>query len=613
MFRLLFPPRKPRGARPIRRFRPTLEGLEARFCPTGGGWPPTEFPTGVTVLAHQVDGPTQTVELIGSVQGTGTGHRVVEFSGPVAPGTQAVTDAFGNFSLLAQAVSADPIVVTVSYGGATASTSVLVANMAPTIGQFMAVAGPGNLWTFQGTVLDELPQGLTVTFGGSPVSLQGQTAVVGPDGTFSLTVQLNDQLSDNGVVTAQVLQDWWGLASAPATSFVTQHHPSGVQVNAVVVDGATRTVLLSGVVFGESAGNRLVTFAGAVAPGAETMTDAFGNFALVTQATSAGQITASVTYGGVTESSTVLLSNSAPTITEFTALAGPGNVWTFQGRVLDEHAAGLTVTFGGEPMSLQGQTALVGADGWFTLNLQLNGSPTDDGLVSARVFEDWWGLGSDPAWVAVLQQPPLPPPPPPAPPPPPPASPPDPPPPPMMGMPTGLTLMVAYGPGRTITISGQVLGAEVGNRVVELSGVVPNGTQATTDGTGHFSVTVEVPRLGNIVGTVSYNGTTVTEQITMTNNAPTITDFVAIAGPANIWTFQGRVTDESHHNLTVMFGGEPDSIQGHTATVEEDGWFYLTLELDGTQNDNGEVHASVTDWWGRISNFVSTRVFQAGV
>ena len=75
----------------------------------------------------------------------------------------------------------------------------------------------------------------------------------------------------------------------------------------------------------------------------------------------------------------------------------------FTGQVNATYAQGLTVTFGGQLATLQGQTytATVAADGTFTLYVNLTGGSADTGLATAQIMTDNWGLQSNLASVNV--------------------------------------------------------------------------------------------------------------------------------------------------------------------------------------------------------------------
>ncbi len=91
--------------------------------------------------------------------------------------------------------------------------------------------------------------------------------------------------------------------------------------------------------------------------------------------------------------------NAAPRIEDFVGEEGPGRVWTFTGRVVDEAPGGLTVTFGGIP-SLAGQTTITAADGSFSKTVVLQ--PGEEGYATA-VTVDAAGLSSNVARYFVSQ------------------------------------------------------------------------------------------------------------------------------------------------------------------------------------------------------------------
>jgi len=91
--------------------------------------------------------------------------------------------------------------------------------------------------------------------------------------------------------------------------------------------------------------------------------------------------------------------NKKPVIEDFSALEGPGRVWTFAGRVVDESPGGLTVTFSGIP-SLVGQTAVTAADGTFETLIILNAG--EQGWAKAKTV-DAQGLASEEALYFVRQ------------------------------------------------------------------------------------------------------------------------------------------------------------------------------------------------------------------
>jgi hypothetical protein len=228
--------------------RPVLEALERRDCPSALGMQPAQelwyllntapprTPAasimkpkdliggggGGILLSLQLAYNTQnSVTLSGTVEDGFTSNQGVSvyFSGE-ATGT-AVTGAGGSFSLTTNAsglgvVSAYAVDST-GHQSNTARVTISVA--APVISNFTAVEEEGQMFTFSGNVTAQSAPGLTITFGGIP-SLQNQTTTVQANSTFSFSVQLNSDGSDNGTATAQVLSDWWGQQSNVATTSV---------------------------------------------------------------------------------------------------------------------------------------------------------------------------------------------------------------------------------------------------------------------------------------------------------------------------------------------------------------------------------------------------------
>jgi len=91
---------------------------------------------------------------------------------------------------------------------------------APQIVSFGAVEVVGGVWDFTGTVIDANPAGLTVSFGGEPVSLQGASTTTEANGNFIYATMLNTNGSDNGTATAQTT-DGQGYVSNLAMCEVT--------------------------------------------------------------------------------------------------------------------------------------------------------------------------------------------------------------------------------------------------------------------------------------------------------------------------------------------------------------------------------------------------------
>jgi hypothetical protein len=241
------------------------------------------------------------------------------------------------------------------------------------ITQFTATIVQGHTVNLTGTISDSNPASVSLSFSG----VASGSVTANSNGQF----QLQTQASSLGTVTAlgtdgdKVTSSAQTTVSAPAPTFsnlaATQSGPNKqITVTGTVSSGANLTVTLSGIVSGS------------------VTTGTNGTFSFKGTASNTGQVNLSVTdTWGQTGTGAVQLTNNAPTITNFTATNNGYGIWTFQGKVNDEWAPGLTVTFSGLT-PLQGATVTVGNDGWFSYSVQLG--PTDTGLVVASVT-DWYG------------------------------------------------------------------------------------------------------------------------------------------------------------------------------------------------------------------------------
>ncbi|MBY0457135.1 MAG: hypothetical protein K2V38_07350 [Gemmataceae bacterium] len=75
-------------------------------------------------------------------------------------------------------------------------------NAAPRVVNFKAIGGVGTWFTFQGKVLDANPGGLTVTLGGSPVTIRGQKLTTDANGNFEKAFELTNRNDDGGEASA---------------------------------------------------------------------------------------------------------------------------------------------------------------------------------------------------------------------------------------------------------------------------------------------------------------------------------------------------------------------------------------------------------------------------
>ncbi len=232
-----------------------------------------------------------------------------------------------------------------------------------------------------GSVNDERPSSVTVTFGGQ------MTGAIHPDsnGYFSYTAVAGGL----GTVTA-VATDDESLTSNTATADISSNAPS---VSLMVQPLGGRHVRITGTVQDESPGGLTVTLGGVVSGTTTTWSD--GHFSVDLDATALGTVTAVVSdaWGLTSSQAATQLSVPPPSISDFSGSAGVGGYWTFSGKVNAWFPGGMTVTLSGLP-SLNNVTVTTDEDGYFSFTVQLNAN--DTGTATARVT-DAWGQTSDAA------------------------------------------------------------------------------------------------------------------------------------------------------------------------------------------------------------------------
>ncbi len=263
---------------------------------------------------------------------------------------------------------------------------------APSISDFTATH-IGSYLAIEGKVTDETPATTSVALGGAV------SATVTPDasGWFNYVTSWN-----NGTqVTAQA-HDSQQLDSAQLSAAIANPSDANPFIRFSISYGQQRQITVTGQFIDEQPANRIVIIGGSASGSATT--DATGSFSITLTADSLGQVTAWGTdiAGHVSNTAIRTLQSAVPVIQQFSVSEKTGGWYEFSGRVVDECPFGLTVDFGGQPVSLSDQTVTVGADGWFHFQIKLNGTTTDEGTATA-VVSDWWGLTSNTATCLVHQ------------------------------------------------------------------------------------------------------------------------------------------------------------------------------------------------------------------
>ena len=248
-----------------------------------------------------------------------------------------------------------------------------------------ALVLPNHLVQLSGTVSGGLIADLQVQFTGT---VDGVTTT-DTNGNFSYTTS-NASLGtvyatglNNGQQSTDTAQATIAVA-APALSLSISY-------------GAQHNVTLSGQLTDLDAGNQSISISGVAA--GTPVTDSSGNFSLTTTASALGEVDATETdlWGQASNTAIVMVSSTAPVIQDFAAVNSIGNIWTFTGRVVDNHPEGLTIRFGGIA-GLVGQTVTVRADGTFCFTCML---PAGTHGTASAITTGWWGLDSDPVYYPV--------------------------------------------------------------------------------------------------------------------------------------------------------------------------------------------------------------------
>src|SRR5207248_2009572 len=98
------------------------------------------------------------------------------------------------------------------WGQVSNIVTVTATDSAPIVANLTASTSDSYTWTITGTVSGcDHPAGLTVVFSSTDIpSVNGKTAIVQADGTFSLSVVITP--GQSGYIYAQTTS-WWGLQS----------------------------------------------------------------------------------------------------------------------------------------------------------------------------------------------------------------------------------------------------------------------------------------------------------------------------------------------------------------------------------------------------------------
>jgi hypothetical protein len=200
---------RPQAPSVRRRFRPRLEALETRDCPSGGPLSITSFTTAVVT--------GKVVHLSGQIQDTNPNPTVtLNFTGAASGTTQASANGSFAVDVTADSLGSVMAVATDNLQATSDPAKAAIVCAAPQIQGFTAVHGLGDYWTLSGTIVAQTAGNVLVNFGGLTV-LVNQHTTSQSDGTFTITIDLQGQ---TGPATAQAI-DCWNQPSNVATWVVS--------------------------------------------------------------------------------------------------------------------------------------------------------------------------------------------------------------------------------------------------------------------------------------------------------------------------------------------------------------------------------------------------------
>lgn len=249
---------------------------------------------------------------------------------------------------------------------------------APVITSFLA-QHIGNQVMISGFFTDETPDTASVTLSGTV-----STTLTPMGGMFYYV----GSYTSGGSVTATVTDE--EALTASTSGSIQEPNPNVSVTISNVSYGAGRQVTITGSVSDSNVQGRAVVFTGAAT--GSTTCNANGEFSATLTASTLGTVTATVydSVGQYSDTDTCTLTSGVPSLSNLNISEHDNRWYNITGLVTDESPGGLTVYFGGQPVSLAGLSTTVNSDGTFSLWVQLNGTSSDEGTAHINV-SDWWG------------------------------------------------------------------------------------------------------------------------------------------------------------------------------------------------------------------------------
>lgn len=314
---------------------------------------------------YAVVGDGHTVSISGHVSDfdPSAGAISVAISGPVSANVSVDASGMFSFSGSTLQLGTEQAVATDSGTGLSSGpVNSPIENAAPTIQNFRVnPTGDGKNVLLSGSVQDESPAGLTVSFSG----VSSGSTTTDASGNFSLVALA----SDLGDVTATV-SDAWGASSLPATATLSSQPPV-VQLDQPQTD-STGMVTVSGYVSDLSPGGESVNISGVV--NGTATTDASGYFTLTAQSSGPGTVSVTATNVWNQTSSPAQatvnppMTNPSPmSIINLTATYINNGFWLITGTVQGGDLSTATVSYSG---TASGSASVDSSTGEFSFTVQ---------------------------------------------------------------------------------------------------------------------------------------------------------------------------------------------------------------------------------------------------
>jgi hypothetical protein len=289
--------------------------------------------------------------------------------------------------------------------------------------------------------------------------------------------------------------------------------------------------------------------------------DQYGYFYYRGHLDSLGEITVVATDGeNLTATGSVSVYNSSPYLNYAYAYAtGNGKDVYVSGSISDDFLEGNVVHLGG----VVSGTAEVDVNGYF------QGVFTASGLGEITAYAtDYWGATSNSNSSSIYAD-----------------------------APSFSVSAYESGPNREVTLSGSVYSGLYG-AVTSATAVGVVAGSAGIDSSGQFSITQQATGQGTVqVQITNVWGLSTTESVSIYSQPAQVSGLSASYIGNGEYQITGWVSDEFAPGLTVKLGGVLGS---GSAVVDASGAFSVTIA--GAPGLQGNITASVTDWWGLESS-----------